>query len=249
MAQHDYNIADQAGLSFLQDLNEALEAIVTINSGTTEPVMTYAGMLWLDTSGDPPVIKQRNQNNNGWNTLSSLIDAEVMPSPTAGGYVKRKADNTGNETKTAQQVADELSPLLNLPPASDSAAGVIEIATQTEMEAASSTTVAVTPGRQHYHPSAAKGWAKFNLNGAINASYNVSSITDDAVGKATVNWNTDFSSGHYAVVATAHSESARYCTVRPTGQLAGSVEIWCWNGITDALADPDFYSVHAFGDQ
>lgn len=133
--------------------------------------------------------------------------------------------------------------------ATESTAGILAIATQADMEAGSSTAVAVTPGRQHHHPSAAKGWAKFNLAGAINASYNVSSVTDNDVGKATVNWNTDFSSVHYAVVATAHSEGARYCTVRPSGQLVGAVEIWCWNGILGVLVDPDFYSVHAFGDQ
>ena len=53
-------------------------------------------------------------------------------------------------------------------------------ATQAEMEAASSTSVYVSPGRQQYHPSAAKAWVKFNGTGtvAINASYNTTSATD-----------------------------------------------------------------------
>lgn len=112
MAQHDGVIADQAGLAFLADLNNALMADKTLNSGATEPATKYAGMLWLDTSTTPPVLKQRNQANTDWVTLSSLIDAEVMPSPSAGGYRKRKADNSGDETRTPQQVADELSPLM-----------------------------------------------------------------------------------------------------------------------------------------
>lgn len=66
MSQHDYNIANQTGLEFRQDLNNALEAIVTQNSGATEPITMFPGMEWLDTSVSPPVKKRRNQANNGW---------------------------------------------------------------------------------------------------------------------------------------------------------------------------------------
>ena len=41
MAQHDYVLADQSGLSFLSDLNNALAAVVTNNSRATAPSDTY----------------------------------------------------------------------------------------------------------------------------------------------------------------------------------------------------------------
>jgi hypothetical protein len=68
-------------------------------------------------------------------------------------------------------------------------------ATQAEQEAGSSTTVFTSPGRQQYHPSAAKAWVSFNGQGtvAIRSSYNVSSITDNGTGDYTVNFTTAFS--------------------------------------------------------
>ena len=40
----------------------------------------------------------------------------------------------------------------------------------------------VTPGRQHFHPSAAKAWAKISVSGGtpnLDAGYNIASISDD----------------------------------------------------------------------
>ena len=42
MAQHDYNIANQTGANFRADLNNALNAIATNNSGDHEPSTTFA---------------------------------------------------------------------------------------------------------------------------------------------------------------------------------------------------------------
>lgn len=88
-----------------------------------------------------------------------------------------------------------------LPAASDSAAGTIEVAVQSEMEAGSSTTLAVTPGRQQFHPSAAKAWASFNGTGTValrGTGYNITSITDHGTGEYSFNFVTAFSSGNYA---------------------------------------------------
>ena len=77
-------------------------------------------------------------------------------------------------------------------------------ATQADQETATSTTLMVTPGRQQYHPSAAKAWVNFNGTGtvAIRSSYNVSSITDVATGDYTVNMTNAFSDANYAPVVT-----------------------------------------------
>jgi len=44
MAQHDYNIANQGFSSFRSDLNNALSAIQTNNSGTSRPTGAVAGV-------------------------------------------------------------------------------------------------------------------------------------------------------------------------------------------------------------
>jgi len=58
MAQHDYNIANQSFPSFRTDLNNALSAIQTCNSGTSRPTGAVAGQIWLDTtSATSPTLK------------------------------------------------------------------------------------------------------------------------------------------------------------------------------------------------
>lgn len=90
----------------------------------------------------------------------------------------------------------------------EASGGGLTAATQAEMETGTSTTVAVTPGRQHFHQSAAKAWADINYSGgtpSAAASYNVSSLTDSAAGDGIVNLTTSLSS---AVGATASSNNA-----------------------------------------
>jgi len=70
-------------------------------------------------------------------------------------------------------------------------------ATQAEMEAATSVDVFSSPGRQHFHPGHPKAWVRFQVTGTIDASYNITSITDNAPGDWTVNIATDFSSANY----------------------------------------------------
>lgn len=84
MAQHDYSIANQAGLAFRQDLNNALAAIVSQNSGANEPSTTFAYQLWADTTAG--VLKVRNTSNSGWITLRSLdgLGHLNLPSGTTG---------------------------------------------------------------------------------------------------------------------------------------------------------------------
>lgn len=78
-------------------------------------------------------------------------------------------------------------------------------ASQAEQEAGSSTTVYVSPGRQQFHPSAAKAWVNFNGTGtvAIRASYNVTSVTDNGVGDYTVNFTTAIKDANYSAVLSA----------------------------------------------
>jgi hypothetical protein len=73
MAQHDYNLANQTGADFRADLNNALAAIVTVNSGASEPSTTFAHQLWVDTSSN--VLKIRNAANNAWLTTGVSITA------------------------------------------------------------------------------------------------------------------------------------------------------------------------------
>lgn len=152
-----------------------------------------------------------------------------------------------------------------IPAASDTAAGGIEIAIQSEMETATSNTLAVTPGRQHFHPSAAKVWCDWGVTTTINASYNVSSITDNGTGDWTVNYTTAFSAANYSVNSTIEldttapnlggSPTAMWTAVRNAGQATTSVRIVTFglnlnagNESIDAR-DPTSNYVACYGDQ
>lgn len=87
------------------------------------------------------------------------------------------------------------------------ATGGLAAATQAEMEAASSNTVAATPGRTQNHPGVAKGWARFDVAGTASASYNLTSITDNGAGDWTVTWATDFSSANYAIAVNVENNT------------------------------------------
>ena len=69
----------------------------------------------------------------------------------------------------------------------------------------------VSPGRQQFHPSAAKCWVYYTYSGGtptIQVSYNVTSLTDTAVGQATINFTTNFSSANYACVVGQKNHGA-----------------------------------------
>jgi len=86
MATHDYVLANQSGSSFRTDLNNALAAIVSLNSSSSEPSTTYAFMLWVDTTNNK--IKLRNSANNAWITLfTSTGGIEVAQDSSFDGDV------------------------------------------------------------------------------------------------------------------------------------------------------------------
>jgi hypothetical protein len=58
MAQHDYIISNATFPATRTDINNALSAIQTTNSGTSRPTGAVAGQLWLDTtSATTPTLK------------------------------------------------------------------------------------------------------------------------------------------------------------------------------------------------
>ena len=108
MAQHDYVIANQSGAAFRADLNNALSAIVSQNSGALAPSTTYAYMTWADTTTG--LYKIRNAANTAWITLYQL-DGEwstiALENGTAAApslYFKDSGTDTGVYSPGTDQV-------------------------------------------------------------------------------------------------------------------------------------------------
>jgi len=109
MAQHDYNIANQGFSSFRSDLNNALSAIQTTNSGTSRPTGAVAGQLWLDTTtATSPTLKYYDgaddislatidHTANTVNWLDSTVSITGL-STTATGTVLTLSDSASTST-------------------------------------------------------------------------------------------------------------------------------------------------------
>lgn len=102
MAQHDYGIANQSSALFRADINNALGAIVSNNSGPTAPSSTFANMLWYDTSTN--ILKMRNEADDTWldvlyinqaNSSADILNGTrvVNTSGTTEGSVRSLADS------------------------------------------------------------------------------------------------------------------------------------------------------------
>ena len=110
MANHDYNIANQTAPNFRADLNNALLAIVSTNSGSSAPSTTFANQLWYDTSNNK--LMMRNEANNAWitvlesdqtNNRVNLITDDIQYATSAVTEVK----NTSGTTVLSLQVPSQ----------------------------------------------------------------------------------------------------------------------------------------------
>ena len=109
MAQHDYNIINQGFPAFRTDLNNALSAIQTTNSGTSRPTGAVAGQLWLDTtSATTPTLKYYDgaddislatidHSANTVNWLDSTVSITGLTT-TATGTVLTLSDSASTST-------------------------------------------------------------------------------------------------------------------------------------------------------
>lgn len=70
MSQNDFTIANQGFPAFRSDLNSALQALASNNSGTSAPSTTFANMWWYDSSNN--IMYIRNEDNDAWIKFAEL---------------------------------------------------------------------------------------------------------------------------------------------------------------------------------
>lgn len=141
--------------------------------------------------------------------------------------------------------------------ASDTLAGVIQIAVQSDQETATSNILAVTPGRAHFHPSASKAWVSCGVAADIQQSYNITSLTDTGTGIVTITIANDFAAATYCVVAQVEATGTTWAVadsrethVRNASRAAGSVALDCIDNTTttNLVKDPTTWHCVMFGD-
>jgi hypothetical protein len=231
-----------------------------------------SGNLTLAAVGDDTNISidinPKGSGSVSVGTVTINTPLTVQASASSASEIRLEEDTDNGSNYVALKAADTLAGNVTWTlPSADSAgifesngSGTVSIgtltatpATQAEMETATSTTVAVTPGRVQYHPGVSKAWCHWDNAGtiAIQTSHNITSITDTATGRTQVTIDTDFSTASYAVTGMTGDDDTTgnglfmYLDgVKQAGRIDVAVE-------TDAgsLTDADFVSVTCFGDQ
>ena len=111
MSQHDYIIDNALAPAFRADLNAALNAIVSQNSGVTAPPSAYPNMLWYDTTND--LLKMRNEAGSAWITLGTVDQTNNVFNPNFLPATQAEAEAGSNNVKgmTPLRVSQAISAL------------------------------------------------------------------------------------------------------------------------------------------
>lgn len=114
MSQNDLVISNQTFPSFRSDLNNALQALGSLNSGGSAPPTTYANMMWYDTTAN--ILKVRSEADDAWlnvgylnqstNEFSILDNTKV--SNTSGGQTGLLGDQSTSTWQTGTGTTESL---------------------------------------------------------------------------------------------------------------------------------------------
>jgi hypothetical protein len=131
--------------------------------------------------------------------------------------------------------------------------GATAAAAQSDQETATSITAFVTPGRQQFHPSAAKCWGNTEMTGthSIRGSFNLSSVTDEGVGLQRFNFTIAFSSSNYAATSFGRSTVSTACLVDADVGSTKSASQFSLRSLSPGTSniDSDEIGMAFFGDQ
>jgi hypothetical protein len=237
MSQHDLNIANQGFPATRADLNNALAALASNSSGTSEPSTTYANQLWYDTSND--LLKFRNEADSAWITLAYMnqttseweirsgvvqaVDSDGILFKTDEGTTRATLGDDGNWTFTGTVASANISD------------GTDTVATSYVVN------------------GSAKAWVNFNGTGtiAVRDSFNVASLTDDGTGKYTVNFTNNMANDGFAALNYTSGSAGSSQSVFNNGFLGGNdneVGSFKMSAYTSAFEDSDVVMATVHGD-
>lgn len=101
MSQHDLTIANQGFPAFRSDLNSALQALGSLQSGTSAPSPTFANQMWYDTTNN--ILKIRNEDNDAWISILTLDQTSDLLSAIGSVTITNIAQLATAQSFTAAQ--------------------------------------------------------------------------------------------------------------------------------------------------
>jgi hypothetical protein len=198
---------------------------------------------------------------------AAAANATTTPTFAPNGLTARTITKNGGSALVAGDIAGNLAeywlrynlantrwellnPSTGVVAASDTEAGKIEIAVQSEMETATSTTLAVTPGRQHFHPLHCKAWVAFTQTGGtytVIGSKNYTSFVDNGVGDLTITWAITMSSANYGVFCQGGFGASRPVMPYPHAMTTTTTQIKMFD-LANNADDSTYLLVGLMGD-
>lgn len=114
MSQHPFTIPNQLAPAARADINDALKALASTNSGATAPATTYANQFWYDTSTD--LLKIRNEANSAWITLGAVdqTTGKFDPNLTIATNAEAIGGTENTHLMTALRVREATDSRLNV---------------------------------------------------------------------------------------------------------------------------------------
>jgi len=233
------NVVLRDGTDTTKDLTVELSGATTGKTTTLAVSQTDDRTVTLPDATDTLVGKattdtftNKTFDANGTGNSLSNVDVADLANGTDGELItwSSAAAPTTVAAGTAEQFlksqgAGSVPLFAALTAADDSTAGVLEVAVQSEMEAASSSTLAVTPARILYSDRVAKCLLSYNQSSdSIVNSLNITSVTDTSAGVFTVTIATDITeqillglSGQPEIQIATTSGSAPIFNTRTSG--------------------------------
>ena len=185
MSQSDMNLANLPFASARADLNNIFSALASNSSGSSDPSTTFPGQLFNDTANN--VLKLRNDANNAWIELA-FLDQSTNEWQVRTGAIQA-VDSDGLQIKT-----DDGTTRLTISDSGDATfTGTIQTPNITDG------TDTVETG--YVLNGSAKVWVNYQTaeSANIRESFNVSNLTDEGTGLATVGFTSNMNTSTYSV--------------------------------------------------
>ncbi len=249
---------------FIAKANFTITGAATLNVTGGQSGASALGAKTIKKRHDQDVASGDIENGQWCVWKYDGTNMQLLSGVATGGYVDPittrgdliRGDASGNVERLAVGTADEVltsdgtdAAWGAVPTATDTVVGGAETATQDEQETGGAVDKMVTPGRQQFHPSAAKVWVKWEQTGAnsILASYNMTSVTDGgAAGDTDHLFATDFSGTEYALMAVAEDNRSVWPTIT---MIAGGVTTLSRTSDNATATDSNHNMMVIFGDQ
>ena len=202
MSQNDLNIANQSATNFRSDLNNALQALGSNNSGSSDPSTTYANMFYYDTSAN--ILRIRNEAD------SAFINV---------GFV--------NQSQAKFNLFDDT----NVVNTSGTQTGLLGDQATSAWEAGTSTTESlVSPAKIKSaidtvvnSSGGIKAFCNFDgEDGSILKSGNIASVTRTAEGKYNIVFSSAMPDANYIITTSAISTDTSH-TIFGAGVASGTL--------------------------